>query len=77
MHPPVLHSHAYARFLKHPVFSFGMPVSKMDILRQSLQKQNLNTIQTTPSTIPLDSLECPKVQGHSRKDCQKVQQHNK
>ena len=39
-----------------------MPVSKMDILRQSLQKQNLNTIQTTPSTIPSDSPERPKVQ---------------
>ena len=42
----------------------------MDILRQSLQKQNLNTIQTTrsiihsttPSTIPSDSPERPKVQ---------------
>ena len=38
----------------------------MDILRQSLQKQNLNTIQATPSiipsTIPSDSPERPKVQ---------------
>ena len=38
----------------------------MDILRQSLQKQNLNTMQTTrstiPSTIPSDSPERPKVQ---------------
>ena len=38
----------------------------MDILRQSLRKQNLNTIQTTPPTIssttPSDSPECPKVQ---------------
>ena len=42
----------------------------MDILRQSLQKQNLNTIQTTsstissttPLTIPSDSPEHPKVQ---------------
>ena len=42
----------------------------MDILRQSLQKQNLNTMQTTrstiystaPSTIPSDSPEHPKVQ---------------
>ena len=47
-----------------------MPVSKMDILHQSLQKQNLNTIQTTrstihsatPSTIPSDSPKRPKVQ---------------
>ena len=46
-----------------------MPVSKMDILRQSLQKQNLNTIQTTrstihstTSTIPSDSPKRPKVQ---------------
>ena len=69
-HPPVLHSHPHTPSLKHPVSSFGMPVSKMDILRQSLQKQNLNTIQTTPSTIPSttpltipsDSLERPKVQ---------------
>ena len=28
-----------------------MPVSKMDILRQSLQRQNLNTMQKTRSTI--------------------------
>ena len=42
----------------------------MDILRQSLQKQNLNIMQTTcstiysttPSTIPSDSPECQKVQ---------------
>ena len=38
----------------------------MDILHQSLQKQNLNTMQTTcltiPSTIPSDSPERPKVQ---------------
>ena len=69
-HPPVLHSHPHPRSLKHPVSSFGMPVSKMDILRQSLQKQNLNTIQTTPSTIPSttpltipsDSPERPKAQ---------------
>ena len=37
-----------------------------DILRQSLQKQNLNTMQTTRSTIhstiPSDSPERPKVQ---------------
>ena len=47
-----------------------MPVSKMDILRQSLQKQKLNTIQRTPSTIPSptpltipsDSPEQPEVQ---------------
>ena len=47
-----------------------MPVYKIDILRQSLQKQNLNTIQTIPSTIPSttplaipsDSPERPKVQ---------------
>ena len=43
-----------------------MPVSKMDILRQSRQKQNLDTMQTTrstiPSTIPSDSPERPKVQ---------------
>ena len=65
-HPLVLHSHPHPRSLKHPVFSFGMPVSKMDILHQSLQKQNLNTFQTTPATIPLtipsDSPEHPKVQ---------------
>ena len=51
-----------SRSLKHPVFSFGMPVSKMDIPHQSLQKQNLNKNQTTPSTIPSDSPERPKVQ---------------
>ena len=42
----------------------------MDILRQSLQKQSLNTMQTTrstihsttPSTISADSSERPKVQ---------------
>ena len=38
----------------------------MDILHQSLEKQNLNTMQTTrstiPSTIPSDSPERPKVQ---------------
>ena len=34
----------------------------MDILRQYLQKQNLDTIQTTPSTIPSDSPGRPKVQ---------------
>ena len=42
----------------------------MNILCQSLQTQNLNTIQATPSTIPSttplaitsDSPECPKVQ---------------
>ena len=47
-----------------------MPVSKMNILRKSLQKQNLNTIQATPSKIPStthltiisDSPEHPKVQ---------------
>ena len=47
-----------------------MPSSKMNILRQSLQKQNLNTMQktrstiysTTPSTILSDSPERPKVQ---------------
>ena len=47
-----------------------MPVSKMDILRQFLQKQNLDTMQTTrstidstiPSTIASDSPERPKVQ---------------
>ena len=47
-----------------------MPISKMDILRHSLQKQNLNTLQTThstifsttPSAIPSDSPERPKVQ---------------
>ena len=63
-------SHRLPRFLKHPVFGFGTPVSKMDILHQSLQKQNLNTKETTrstiystiPSTIPLDSPQRPKVQ---------------
>ena len=47
-----------------------MPISKMDIFRQALRKQNLNTMQTigltiystTPSTIPSDSPEHPKVQ---------------
>ena len=47
-----------------------MPVSKMDILRQSLQKQNLNKMQITRSTvystilstILSDSPELPKVQ---------------
>ena len=59
-----------SQFLKHPVFGFRMPASKMDILRQSLQKQNSNTMQTTrstiysttPSTIASDSPERPKVQ---------------
>ena len=63
-------SHRLPRFLKHPVFGFGTPVSKMDILHQSLQKQNLNTMETTrstiystiPSTIPSDSPQRPKVQ---------------
>ena len=49
-----------------------MAVSKMDILCQSLQKQNLISIQktplaipsTTPLTIPSDSLERPKEQIH-------------
>ena len=65
-HPLVLHNHPHPRFLKHPVFGFGMPVSRMDILRQSLQKQNLNTMQTTRSkilsTIPSDTPELAKVQ---------------
>ena len=51
-HPLDLQSHPLPRSLKYPVFSFGIPVSKMDILRQSLQKIKLNTIQVTPSTIP-------------------------
>ena len=59
-----------SQFLKHPVFGFRMPASKMDILRQSLQKQNSNTMQTTrstiysttPSTTASDSPERPKVQ---------------
>ena len=51
-HSAVLRSHLHSQYLKQPVFSFGMPVSKMDILRQSLQKQNLITIQTTPLKIP-------------------------
>ena len=50
-HQPVLHSHPDPQFLKHPVFGFRMPFSKMDILCQSLQKQNLNIMQITHSTI--------------------------
>ena len=62
----------------------------MDILCQSLRKQNLNTVQTTPSTtaltIPSDSPEYPKVQAPAwaaeskatgEKTVRKVQQHNK
>ena len=44
-HPLDLQSHPLPRSLKYPV-------SKMDILRQSLQKIKFNTIQATPSTIP-------------------------
>ena len=37
---PILNiSHLHPRYRKEPDFSFGMPVSKMDILRQSVLKQ--------------------------------------
>ena len=49
-------------FPKHLVFNFVMPVFKMYISCQFLQKQNFITVQTISSTIPSDSPECPKVQ---------------
>ena len=41
-----------------------MPVSKMETLRQSLQKQDLNTIQTTPSVVEGQQLLQESLQIH-------------
>ena len=69
--PPSFTQSSSSTISKAPSFHFRMPVSKLNILRQSLQKQNLITVQTTclktssttTLTIPSDSRERPKVQA--------------
>ena len=49
-HPGFIQS-SLSTMSKAPSFQLRNAVSKMETLRQSLQKQDLNTIQTTPSVV--------------------------